>query len=248
MSRYKVIVSYDGTNYNGWQKQPNGKSIQGEIEKALAYMHQREVEIVASGRTDAKVHAIGQVFHFDSERELSNEKWQQALNSLLPSDIRIKQVEMVHDDFHARFDATSKRYEFYITNDINNPFYENYMAKDKAILDVKAMQEVADVFIGTHDFTSFTSNKIDPRKPRTKTITKLEVIDGGNYVKLVFEGTGFLRYMVRMLSQTIIEVGKHRLTYEQVEAMLKACDKHACRYKGQAQGLYLVSVNYAGGN
>lgn len=248
MSRYKVIVSYDGTNYNGWQKQPNGKSIQAEIENALAYMHRREVEIVASGRTDAKVHAIGQVFHFDSERNLSDDKWQQALNSLLPSDIRIKQVEVVNDDFHARFDAISKRYEFYITNDINNPFYENYMAKDKTKLDVEAMKEAAKIFVGTHDFTSFTSNKIDPRKPRTKTITKLEVIDYNDYVKLVFEGTGFLRYMVRMLSQTIIEVGKHRLTIEQVETMLKACDKHACRYKGQAQGLYLVSVSYKEGN
>ena len=244
MARYCCVVSYDGSNYAGWQKQPNAKSIQAEIEKALAFIHQKEVEIVASGRTDAKVHAIAQVFHFDSERELTNDKWQQAINSLIPHDIRIQSVKRVHDDFHARFDAISKRYDYYVSNDINNPFIENYMAKEIKTLDVKAMQEAAKIFLGTHDFTSFTSNKIDPRKPRVKTITKLDVIQEANCIHMIFEGSGFLRYMVRMIAQTLIEVGKHKLSYQEVKAMLEAKSKSACRYKALPQGLYLVNVNY----
>lgn len=244
MLRYQVIVSYDGFNYSGWQKQPNANSIQSEIEKALAYIHQHEVEIVASGRTDALVHAIGQVFHFDSEKQLSVYKWQQAMNSLLPNDIRIQQVKVVRNDFHARFDAISKRYDYYVTNDIHNPFLDKYMAKELKELDVELMQQGAKIFLGTHDFTSFTSNKIDPRKPRVKTITRLDIIQESNCVHMIFEGSGFLRYMVRMIAQTLIELGKHKLTLKQVESMLLAKSKDACRYKASPQGLYLVSVNY----
>ncbi len=244
MHRYQVIVSYDGSHYAGWQKQPNANSVQAEIEKALGYIEQKEVEIVASGRTDAKVHALAQVFHFDSKRNLPETKWKLAMNSLLPSDIRIQDVKVVHDEFHARFDAISKRYDYYVTNDIHNPFLENYMAKESKTLDVELMKQGAQIFLGTHDFTSFTSNKIDPRKPRVKTITKLEVIQESNCIHMIFEGTGFLRYMVRMIAQTLIELGKHKLTVKDVKEMLGAKNKYACRYKGEPQGLYLVAVYY----
>lgn len=246
MARYKAIVSYDGSNYGGWQKQLNTNSIQEEIEKALKTMHKHAIEVVASGRTDAKVHALAQVFHFDSCMEVKEGHWERALNSLLPKDIRIQKVERVNDDFHARFDAISKRYDFLITNDILNPFLENYMAKENHVLDIPYMKECATIFLGTHDFTSFTSNKIDPRKPREKTITRLDVIEESNGVRLIFEGTGFLRYMVRMISQTLIEAGKHRLSKDEVKQMLEKKDKHACRYKAAPQGLYLVKVNYKG--
>ena len=246
MTRYKAIVSYDGSMYGGWQKQPNTNSIQEEIETALKQMHKHDVDIVASGRTDAKVHAIAQVFHFDSDMSVKDGHWQQALNSLLPKSIRIQSVVKVDDEFHARFHAVSKRYDFLVTNDFDNPFVENYMAKERKPLDVDYMRECSKVLLGTHDFTSFTSNKIDPRKPRVKTITRIEVVEEANCIRIIYEGTGFLRYMVRMLSQTLIEAGKHRISKEDVLKMLEAKDKHACRFKAAPQGLYLVEVKYEG--
>ena len=242
--RYKVTISYVGTNYGGWQKQPNTNSIQEEIECVLSKMLKEDVIITASGRTDAKVHALGQVFHFDSNKQLEENNWKKALNSLLPRDIRVQSVKAVHQDFHARFDAVEKRYDYLITDDVDNPFVENYMAKDTKQLDVAYMQECANVFIGTYDFTSFTSNKIDPRKPRVKTISKLEIVKEGRNIRMIFVGTGFLRYMVRMISQTLIEAGKQRLTKEEIKDMLNSKDKHACRYKAPPQGLYLVHVRY----
>ena len=128
-----------------------------------------------------------------------------------------------------------KRYDYLVTNDIKNPFYERYMGKEWKTLDISMMQECAQVFLGEHDFTSFTSNKIDPRKPRVKTIRKLEVIAHQDHIQMIFIGTGFLRYMVRMIAQTLIEAGKHRITKQQIQDMLNAKDKHACRYKADPQ-------------
>ncbi|MGX8835512.1 tRNA pseudouridine(38-40) synthase TruA [Amedibacillus sp. YH-ame6] len=244
MSRFKAIVSYDGSRYGGWQKQPNTHSIQEEIEFALEKINGTPTPITASGRTDALVHAIAQCFHFDAVKELDGDHWRQAINSLLPKDIRIQQIDKVHDEFHARFDCVGKRYDYLITHDVLNPFLEQYMGKDRKILDVAYMQECANVFIGTYDFTSFTSNKIDPRKPRIKTITRAEILQEDKSVRMIFEGNGFLRYMVRMLAGTLIEAGKHRISKEDVEQMLHAKDKHVCRYKAPAQGLYLVKVDY----
>lgn len=246
MIRVKVICAYDGSAYRGWQRQENANSIQSVIEHVLSKLHKHTVEITASGRTDAEVHALGQVFHFDSDKEIDEEHWKQAMNSMLPKEIRIKQVELTDESFHARFSATSKRYDYLISNDIDNPFLQHFMALEKAVLDVAYMKECAKNFLGTHDFTSFTSAKIDPRKPRVKTITRLDVIQETNCIRLIFEGTGFLRYMVRMIAQTLIEAGKHRIDQEKIKEMLRAQDKHVCRYKAVACGLYLVNVTYGG--
>ena len=244
--RLKVTVSYDGAHYHGWQKQSNAHSIQSEIEGMLKKLHKHPVEIVASGRTDAQVHALGQVFHFDSEKNIDAMHWKHAMNSMLPKDIRIQCVEQVADDFHARFSAISKCYEYRISYDIDNPFLQQYAGLEKKHLDITYMQECATIFLGTHDFTSFTSAKIDSRKSRIKTITRLDVVEDKDMVRLLFEGTGFLRYMVRMLTQTLLEAGKHKLTKEEVQMMLDGKDKHLCRYKAEPQGLYLVHVTYGG--
>ena len=242
--RYRAIVSYDGYAYGGWQRQENTNSIQEEIEKALASIHRREISITASGRTDAKVHALAQVFHFDSDRELDDFHFTRAINSLLPSDIRIQHILPATEAFHARFDAIGKRYDYLVTSNMTNPFYDRYMAKEWKALDVVIMRQCAAIFLGEHDFTSFTSNKIDPRKPRVKTITRLDIIEEGDHLRMIFVGSGFLRYMVRMIAQTLIEAGKHRITLEEVRDMLAAKSKHSCRYKADPQGLYLVEVYY----
>lgn len=243
--RYKAVVAYDGSNFSGWQKQLNANSVQETIETCLKKITGKETEITASGRTDAKVHAKGQVFHFDCEMETINANgFQNALNAMLPTSIRIQSVKEVDSEFHARFHASGKRYEFLVTQDIENPFIYNYMAKEKNKLDIAYMQECAKVFLGEHDFTTFTSSKIDPRKPRVKRITKLDIIEENDYIKMIFEGNGFLRYMVRMLAQTLIEAGKHKLDKDKIQKMLDGKSKHLCRYKAQPEGLYLVEVYY----
>ncbi len=246
MKRLKVTCAYDGTAYQGWQRQSNAHSIQEVLETMLSKLHQYPVCITASGRTDAGVHALGQVFHFDTDKDLDEYHWQAAMNSMLPKDIRIQKIEFVADDFHARFHAQAKRYDYLVTNEVDHPFYQNYMALERKDLDVAYMQECAEVFIGTHDFTSFTSAKIDPRKSRVKTITQLSIIAEEFGLRMVFIGNGFLRYMVRMIAQTLIETGKHELSKEEISFMLGSRNKQACRYKGAPQGLYLVEVFYGG--
>ena len=240
----KAVVAYDGHGYCGWQVQPGLRTIQGEIERVIKLISKQSITIVGSGRTDAKVHAMGQVFHFECDMKMKPEDWLKAMNRLLPKDIRIMKCEMAEADFHARFSAVKKRYDYYITHEVDNPFIQNYMAKDSRRLDVEKMRECAKVFIGTHDFTSFTSNKIHEEKSRVRTIEQIQILDEGNCVHFIFVGDGFLRYQIRMMVQTLIEAGKHRLDYEQIALMLEAKDKHACRYKADACGLYLVEVFY----
>lgn len=240
----KCVVSYDGFDYCGWQVQPQAKSIQATIEEALATIHNQAIKIVGSGRTDTKVHALGQVFHFESEMEMSEQQWIYALNRLLPHDIRINKVIFMPDNFHARFDCISKRYEYYVSFDKFNPFVDRYMAIEARPLNVEAMKEASQMFLGTHDFTTFTSCKIHKEKDRVRTITTCQIEFINNGLKMIFVGDGFLRYQVRMMAATLLEVGVGHLSAKEVLDMLEACDKHACRYKADPQGLYLVEVNY----
>lgn len=242
--RLKVVCAYDGSAYQGWQRQSNAHSIQEVIEDVLSKLHKRKMTITASGRTDAQVHALGQVFHFDTDKDIDCFHWKAAMNSMLPKDIRIQSVETADNEFHARFSAIAKCYDYYIGNRTDNPFCQRYMAMERTVLDVAYMQECAQVFIGTHDFTSFTSAKIDPRKPRVKTIIKCCVEKQDDVVHLRFIGNGFLRYMVRVMAQTLIEAGKHQLNKQQIIEMLESESKHACRYKAPAHGLYLKEVYY----
>ena len=242
--RYKVLVAYDGWNYAGWQKQINACGIQEVIEKALAKINKEETDIVASGRTDAKVHAKGQVFHFDCEKDLEPERYYQALNTLLPKDIRIQKVERVDDSFHARFSAISKQYDFICTRDQADPFSYRYKQLVWSTIDVDAMKEGAEYLLGEHDFTSFSSSRIDERKPRVKTIYSIDIKEIGQDILISFIGTGFLRYQVRMMVGTLIEVGKHKITPKDVQCMLEKKNKEACRYNAQPQGLYLMKVDY----
>ncbi len=241
---YRAIVAYDGSRYAGWQKQKNALGIQSVIEKALTKIHKKEVVIVASGRTDAGVHALGQVFHFEALDTMAPRNYEQALNTLLPKDIRIQSIDCVPDDFHARFSAKSKRYDYVCTYDTKDPFVNAYKHVLWKPLDVEAMEEAKAYLIGTHDYTSFSSSHIDERKPRVKTVTRIAFMQEGEDLRTIFEGTGFLRYQVRMMMATLIEVGRHTIDSADVKRILEAKDKHACRYNVEACGLYLVEVNY----
>lgn len=241
----KCVVSYDGTNYKGWQVQPGLVTVQKVIQDVLAKMHSgNHVEIAASGRTDAQVHALGQVFHFETNIQIPCDQWKYKLNCMLPKDVRIQDVSIEKDDFHARFSCVSKRYDYYISLNENNPFVRNYMSIEKRPLDIKQMELAAKVFEGTHDYTSFSSGKIHEEKSRIRTITEVSVHKFDEHIQLIFKGDGFLRYQVRMMAQTIIEAGLHHIEVEDVRKMLEAKDKHVCRYKADPCGLYLVEVNY----
>lgn len=240
----KCTVAYDGSNYAGWQKQENALGIQTLIEQALAKIHKKPTDIVASGRTDAGVHAVGQVFHFENDGRMEPFRYIRALNSLLPMDIRIQDAQPEAEDFHARFSCISKQYEYIVTTDVLNPFEVRYKAMVYQSLDLDCMLEGAFYFLGEHDFTSFSSSRIDPRKPRIKTIRFIQIQRKGRDIHFIFEGNGFLRYQVRMMVGTLIEVGKHTIAPEMVKIMLNKKDKEICRYNAPPQGLYLMKVRY----
>lgn len=241
--RWKAVVSYDGSRFNGWQKQINGLGIQSVIENALARIVKAPAAITASGRTDAGVHALGQVFHFDGPENISPSGWYNALNTLLPKDIRILSVEPAGPDFHARFSARKKRYDYVFTRDADNPFIDRYKTLIRKT-DLDLMRKGAEVFKGTHDFTSFCHAKVEKEKDHVKTITRIDIVEEGKDIRLIFEGNGFLRYQVRMMTGALLALGRHQITLEQLENMLEARDKEACRYNAPAKGLYLVEVSY----
>lgn len=240
----KCTVAYDGWAYAGWQKQENALGIQEIIESALEKIHKKPTSIVASGRTDAKVHALGQVFHFESDGKIQPISYVRALNSLLPLDIRIQKAEKAEDDFHARFSCRSKRYLYIATRNQKDPF----ACRTKGILyqdlNVEQMLDACQFLIGTHDFTTFSSSRIDPRKSRIKTIKMISIEKRGQDYYFSFEGNGFLRYQVRMMTGTLIEVGKQTITPLDVQKMLGLKDKEACRFNASPQGLYLMEVCY----
>lgn len=244
MTRYKVTIAYDGHRYQGFQKQINAHGIQSEIEKALSKLLKTQAVITAAGRTDAGVHALGQVFHFDGPSSIGCRGYYNALNTLLPKDIRVLRVQQEQADFHARFSSVRKVYEYVMTSQQDNPFIEHYKTRLKRPLDLQAIRDAIPVLLGTHDFTSLSNAQIDPCKSRIKTIERIDVLTEGSDIRFVFEADGFLRYQVRMMSAALIAIGEHKLDAAGLQAILEAKDKHACRFNAPAQGLYLREVVY----
>lgn len=245
MRRFKCIVSYDGTNYIGWQSQRRNNSVQEQIETVMEKITKQKINIVAAGRTDAKVHAYGQTFHFDTDFYLDANKWKMALNGHLPKDIYIRSVTEVDENFHARFSVIRKRYDYCINLGEYSVFSCDYAFQCYYELDVNKMIAASKVFIGKHDFTSFCANPVNLFPNQVREIEDIIFTKENEMLRISFIGKGFLRYMVRMLTATLIEVGRNRLTKEQVEQMLKAKNKDVCRLNAKPQGLTLVSIEYA---
>ena len=242
--RLKVTVSYNGANFVGWQRQSKGRTVQKIIEDVISVILNQPVEITASGRTDSGVSALGQVFHFDSNLDIPPLQWQKALNMQLPDDIYIKDVCVVSDDFHARYDVVSKRYEYCIQTGDYDVFSYPFVYQLNRALDIEKMRSCAALFIGEHDFTSFNATPLEVLPYQVRTIKRLDINDEGEKVRLIFEGKGFLRYMVRMITQTLIEVGLGRLNQQDVMLMFELNNKQACKLNAPAQGLVLVEVRY----
>ncbi len=242
--RYFVKVAYDGTNYAGWQHQPGKKTIQLAIEEALEKIVHKKVMIHGSGRTDAKVHALGQRFHFDSDNKMTSEQWLRALNALLPKDIVAKDVTQVDDQAHCRRDAVEKHYEYWLNMGEYNLFERNIINQVNRKLDLQAMKKASSYFIGTHDFSSFCANTKEEKENQVRTIFDIQWIEKEDKVGIRFIGNGFMRYMIRMLVGSLIEVGKNKVVPEHVKMVLEQKDKNACNYNCDPCGLYLVDVKY----
>ncbi len=250
---YKLTLQYDGTKLNGWQKQGNtDNTIQGKLEAILEKMYGQYVEIHGSGRTDAGVHALGQVanFHAPAEsasgkiRVFSTEEIKSTLNEYLSKDIRVLSVEAVEERFHARLTAKGKTYEYRIDNgEIANVFQRKYVMREENPLDLEAMGSAASYFVGTHDFKTFCANK-KMKKSTVRTIYSIVIEEKEGIVSIRYNGNGFLYNMVRILTGTLIEVGRGKRNPEEMQSVLEAMDRGAAGFTAPAQGLFLVDVMY----
>lgn len=243
--RVKCIVSYDGTQFSGYQVQPNKRTVQSEIEAVLTKLHKgQSIKIHASGRTDAYVHAVGQVIHFDTTLTIPSEKWPYALNSLLPKDIVILDAEIVPDHFHSRFDARKKEYRYKIsTQKMADVFKRNYTYHFPYALDVELMRKACQYLCGTHDFTSFCVAKTEV-VDKVRTIYSIDILEEGTDLTFCFTGNGFLYNMVRILMGTLLEIGQSKRSPDQIPLILEGKDRSLSGKTAPGHGLYLWKVYY----
>ncbi|MGP1910363.1 tRNA pseudouridine(38-40) synthase TruA [Metabacillus sp. JX24] len=243
--RVKCTVSYDGTGFSGFQIQPGQRTVQGEIEKGLKKLHKgQEVKVFASGRTDAGVHAIGQVLHFDTEIYIPENRWPNALNSLLPGDVAIQAASFTEDDFHARYHVRAKEYRYKVSrSEVRDVFSRNYAYHYPYKLDYVKMREAIKFLIGTHDFTSFCSAKTD-KEDRIRTLYDIEFYEEDDVLTFRFVGDGFLYNMVRILVGTLMNAGRGVLDPYRIPDILKARDRSMNGKTAPGSGLYLWKVYY----
>lgn len=244
MRNIKLTIEYDGTAYHGWQFQPNLETIQGTIEARLVQIAGESVKLVASGRTDTGVHALGQVANFKTHSNLDVQSFLRALNSLLPEDIRVKGVEEVDERFHARFGAKAKIYEYRILHgELPSPFHRHYSWFIPGTLDLARMRKAAVKLKGRHDFSSFCSAGSD-FSSHIREIYEIDVGVRDAFIIIQVEANAFLKQMVRNIVGTLVDVGRRKLTPLQFGAILKARDRRRAGVTAPSQGLFLVKVNY----
>ena len=245
--RILAITQYDGTYFAGWQIQPNERTVQEEIEKIISQILNTPTQIYGSGRTDAGVHAIGQTFHFDTTKEdIDLGKLRYSMNSLLPKDIHISSLEIVDDRFHARFDVYSKTYMYALSMGEYDVFNRHYSTQFMRRLDVKKMKEAIELFIGKHNFKNFTSKEKD-KNDFIRTIFDFHLDKMNNTLIFSISGTGFMKYMVRMIVGTLIEVGLNKLSIDDIKALLDSHIRTITPYKAPPEGLFLLGVEYSEG-
>lgn len=249
---YKMTIAYDGTEYSGWQIQNNSTTIQALIQDALRIVLRESSTLIASGRTDAGVHALKQVAHFKSSKNLETFKTLLSLNALLPKDIRILSLESAPTSFHARFSARSKIYHYYLyLSPILDPFLRRYTYRPPHSIDLCLLQKAMHYFVGTHDFTSFANVK-EISSNNERTIHRLELLQQGPWgyqckqvMCLSFEGNGFLYKMVRNIVGTLLDVCAHKLCMDDIPKLFAARDRRATGRAAPAQALFLIDVNYS---
>ncbi len=245
MKNYKIILSYDGSRYNGWQKQGNtDNTIQERLEKILSQLAGQEIEVAGSGRTDAGTHAKGQVIHFHMNWKGSAESLLDALNERLPEDIAGLSIEEMPPRFHSRLSAKAKHYSYTIWHSKKPPvFWRKYVFWCPEGLDVAAMKAAAGAFVGEHDFKSFCANK-RMKKSTVRTIYDIRFEEAEDRLTLHFYGNGFLYQMVRILTGTLIEVGEGKRKANEMQTVLQAENREAAGFTAPSRGLCLQEVFY----
>jgi tRNA pseudouridine38-40 synthase len=246
MKNYKITVAYDGTRYKGWQIQKNtDMTIQGKIGGVLEQLAGHPVEVIGSGRTDAGVHAIGQVANFHIDEHFGKEEIFENLNRYLPEDIAVTAIEEADDRFHSRYQAQSKTYSYRIrTSPVADVFARRYVYHYGKPLDAERMRQAAEALLGTHDFASFCGNK-RMKKSTVRTITEIQIAERDGELRIDYTGDGFLQNMVRILTGTLIEVGRGERSPQDMEKILAGKNRELAGYTAPPQGLRLEKVTYA---
>jgi tRNA pseudouridine38-40 synthase len=241
----KLIIEYDGSNYLGWQIQPNGETIQGVIQDRLKRLTAESLHVMGSGRTDAGVHALGQVAHFKTESRMDANTFQRALNSLLPEDIVIRRAEEVQADFHARKHARSKVYEYRILNRVTPPAVDRqYVWHVPQKLEFNEMRKATRTLVGEHDFSAFRSVGSSTRSS-VRNILRADWKKGkGGLLRFEIEASGFLKQMVRGIVGTLVEVGRGKISAQEFKRILDSKDRKEAGPTAPARGLFLKEVKY----
>lgn len=231
-----MVISYDGSKFHGFQRQRNVRNVQGYLEDELSKLLNEEIVVKGAGRTDRGVHALYQVVHFETSKDVSNLK--KALNNIL-EDLKIKKLKRVNKDFHARHSVKNKTYLYKV--DLSNNKDDNYYLKVRNKLDIKEMKKVSSLFLGTHDFKNFVAGE---RLDYIGTILDIKIYKFNNILYFKFKGIGFYRYMVRNLVGALLEVGKGKASKETIENMLEHSEIDKRLPTSSPNGLYLLKINY----
>lgn len=242
---FKLIIEYDGTGFHGWQRQKKDRTVQETIEKALAVMTREKIALIGSGRTDAGVHALGQTASFKTRSRLKAEIFFNGLNSLLPDDVVIRACEPMPESFHARFDVITKRYRYHILNHAIAPAIgRQFIWHIRKPLDTSAMTQAAGILVGSHDFKAFEGTG-SPRDHTVRTVTESSLVDaGGGSLTYDIQANGFLRFMVRNIVGTLVEVGLGKIAAHEVRDILASKDRSRAGATAPPQGLFLMDVTY----
>ena len=245
MRNIKLVIEYDGKDFNGWQKQPNKLNIQGEIERAISEITKEDnIELNASGRTDAGVHALGQVANFKTNSNIPVEKIPIAINTKVKKSIVIKSAEEVDENFHSRYNCKGKKYRYIINNSSQGTaIYRGLECHIPQKLDIEKMQEAIKHFEGEHDFKGFKASGTSS-KSSVRTIYKAEVKQEGERIIIELTGNGFLYNMVRIITGTLVDVGLEKIKPEEIPEIILSKDRTKAGKTLPAHGLYLVEVDY----
>lgn len=247
---YKLTISYDGTRYYGWEHQPNtDMTIQGKLENVFGRMmglpENEVIEITGAGRTDAGVHARGMVANLRLDTKMSEEDIRDYANRYLPDDICVRSVKKASERFHSRYNALGKTYRYTCyTGSLKPVFDRKYVWTIEEPVDPAAMEEAAGYLMGTHDFASFCGNP-KMKKSTVRKVDMIDIVSKGSYLTLTYHGTGFLQYMVRILTGTLVEVGTGKRSPDEIPALLEARDRRLAGPTAPAQGLCLMQVDYS---
>jgi tRNA pseudouridine38-40 synthase len=245
MRNIKLLIEYDGTNYQGWQVQPEGPTIQGKLEEKLSRLTAERIHVIGSGRTDSGVHAFGQVAHFKTQSQMDIRTIQRALNSLLPPDIVIQEVEEVDESFHARKQSKSKVYEYRILNrNLRSAFHRGYVWHIPQKMNLTEMKKATQSLIGEHDFSAFRTVG-SPTRTTVRRVIRAEWKRGRDgLIRFEIEANGFLKQMVRSIIGTLVEIGKGRMKATDFRKILNSKDRKEAGPTAPAQGLFLKEVKY----